>query len=270
MQVWPFSSSRSSVSLTLYPQKYLKTLLLLLFPLRCCDCVSVSVCCNLTKAALDKPSLPPHPPVLPANIVIHHAVFHWVPPDTMIPCSHPQYQASSCLSELTPSVPSSSHSPSSPHHTASFPHSVCHPPSIPPICAPSPPPSCPLNLSHFLSPLPFPLPSVYSHFLGSSHPGSQGRDGKLSLRVGDPCQGGKLPTTACLHSWKIKDLWRREGSECLYVCMYVRDRVREVLIDQSACGKKEVQIDRCMCATALRVCLVFVCVLICGCVCVIR
>lgn len=36
-----------------------------------------------------------------------------------------------------------------------------------------------------------------------------------SPRVGDPFQGDKLLTAACLHSWKIKDLWGHEGSACL-------------------------------------------------------
>lgn len=42
-----------------------------------------------------------------------------------------------------------------------------------------------------------------------------------SLRVSDPFQGDKLLSAACLHSWKIKDLWGHEGSA--YLCECVRE-----------------------------------------------
>lgn len=42
-----------------------------------------------------------------------------------------------------------------------------------------------------------------------------GRETERSPRAGDPFQGDKLLTAACLHSWKIKDLWGHEGSACL-------------------------------------------------------
>lgn len=167
--------------------------------------------------------------------MIHHAVFHWTLQyhDPSLLSSPPAFKLPVWTGSIHPFHP--------PTHLSlliTLPHflTLCGTlPSNPPICAPSPPPYCTLNLSYSLPPLLFPLPSVYSHSLGSSHSGSQGRDRELFPLVGDPCQGDKLPTTACLHSWKIKNLWRREGPECLCVCMYVCDRVREVLIDQCVC-----------------------------------
>lgn len=143
--------------------------------------------------------------------------------NTAIPHSHPHLHPSS-LSDPAPSFPSSSLSPSSPSllglppsldstHLCSISSAV--PPSLQIYFA-----SCPLFF------LPLSLPALQSYRqLGD-------RRSALSPWVGDPCRGDKLPTAACLHNWKIKDLWGREGSVC------VRWRVREMLVDQAVCEKE--------------------------------
>ena len=150
---------------------------------------------------------------------------------------------------------------------------MCCPPSIPPVCARFPPPSTPskspsLPVTPLPLPLPLPLLQVFISPLAlqsSRQPGERQR--ALSPRVADPCQGDKLPTAACLHSWKIKDLWGREGSACSCECACMCVIESERGTHRSVCVWERKRYRR-IGARALRVCAFFVCVLRCVCVCV--
>ena len=208
---------------------------------------------SCTRQAKPAPSQHPSYPLTSWSITLG------VPPPTIPP--------QACLSDPAPS----SHSPSSPHHTPSFPRSVCRPPSIPPVCARFPPPSTPPKSPSLpVTPLPLPLPLLQVFISppalqSSRQPGERQR--ALSPWVADPCQGDKLPTVACLHSWKIKDLWGREGSVCPCVCACM------CVIESEWGTHRSVRVwerkrYRWIGARALKVCAVFVCALRCVCVCV--
>lgn len=136
------------------------------------------------------------------------------PTHTTIPCSHPHLHPPSCHSDLPQSFP----------FLLPLTFLISSRFLMPPLCVPHS-----LNPTHLhtissslppcespLLPLaPSPASSVY---LAACAPSSQWKERELSLSwVCDPCQGDKLPTAACLHSWKIKNLWGREGSRCLCV-----------------------------------------------------
>lgn len=192
--------------------------------------------------------------------MIHHAVVHWTTPLTLrYPALILTSTLQACLCHPAPSFPSSSHSPSSPHHALSFPRSGV-PPSLNPTHLRSISSALPPSKSPLLPVSPLPPLSLLQVFISlpalqsSREPWERHR--ALSPWVGDPCQGDKLPTAACLHSWKIKDLWGREGSVCVRVCV--------IESEISLCvEKKKVQTDWCMNERVLRVCAIFVCVLLC-------
>lgn len=145
-------------------------------------------------------------PVLSPNIVIHHGVVHWscsIQPHNPPLSSSPTPFKLACLIHFHPSFPPpvTFYHPLNPTHLRSISSAV--PPSLPNL----PPLSL---LQVFIAACPPMIQTVRREMECS-----------LSPRASDPCQGDKLPTAACLHSWKMKDLWgarRFSMSKCVGVC----------------------------------------------------
>lgn len=243
MHVWPFSASLSSVSLQPYSSSYGADVTVCV---RACACTLLSdkSCSWQAKPAPSQhpsypltswsimlwftgtppththndPLLSSSPP--PSKLPLWPASILPLPPPTYLPHLITLSHASALCATLPQSHPSA-------HHFL-----------LPPALWVSLTPSRPLSCFKCLS-----------RCLRSSHPSSQWKERELSLSwVCDPCQGDKLPTAACLHSWKIKNLWGREGSRCLCVNVCAWQGRREMLIDQSwMWGKKRERDGMWMC-----------------------
>lgn len=166
------------------------------------------------KLLLTSQACPFSTPVLSANIVIHHAVVHYTPPTPRSPALIFTYTLqAACLTCLHPSRPPLTHLRLL-ILLSHFPV-LYRPPAAPPISTSFPTPSHPKILP-LASSICSPSSSVYLSECAWVIGAFSGEKESSLPWVSDPCQGDKLPTADCLHSWKIKNLWGQEGS--VFVC----------------------------------------------------